>query len=248
VTLDRPDTHFRPVPGIELGAAEPPPPGDRFPVGASRGLVGLAVALGATLALVIVLSIGYAIAGVENIGDNKSFEFIATLFGDFALVGAAWGMVADRGRPSLSTFGFRPFSSSAIGWVVVAFFGYLVLAGLYSELVHPPPDKLPDELGADESVLLAVLTGVFVIGVAPFAEEFFFRGFLFQALRKSWGVWLAAPASGLIFGLIHFELGKLVQLAILGTVLALLFHKTDSLWACIMLHALNNTLAFAVTV
>ena len=35
-----------------------------------------------------------------------------------------------------------------------------------------------------------------------------------------------------------------MQLAILGVILALLFEKTSSLWPCIMLHAINNTLAF----
>ena len=83
-----------------------------------------------------------------------------------------------------------------------------------------------------------------LIVVAPFAEEFFFRGFLYQAFRNSFGVWPGAILSGLIFGAIHFEFFKLVQLAILGVILALLFEKTQSLWPPIMLHAINNTLAF----
>ena len=36
-----------------------------------------------------------------------------------------------------------------------------------------------------------------------------------------------------------------MQLAILGVILALLFEKTNSLWPPIMVHAFNNTLAFA---
>ena len=36
-----------------------------------------------------------------------------------------------------------------------------------------------------------------------------------------------------------------MQLAILGVILALLFEKTKSLWPPIMLHAVNNTLAFS---
>jgi hypothetical protein len=52
--------------------------------------------------------------------------------------------------------------------------------------------------------------------------------------------------SALIFGAIHLEFFKLVQLAILGVILALLFEKTRSLWPPIILHAVNNALAFAV--
>ena len=51
----------------------------------------------------------------------------------------------------------------------------------------------------------------------------------------------------MIFGAIHFKPEFLVPLAILGTILALLFEKTGSLWPCILVHALNNGLAFAVS-
>jgi len=53
-----------------------------------------------------------------------------------------------------------------------------------------------------------------------------------------------ALLSALIFGAIHFEFFKLVQLSILGVILALLFEKTGSLWSPITLHAINNTLAY----
>jgi CAAX protease family protein len=249
-SLDEPNPQYSPVAGIELGlpdgvrGREP----EAFPVGASKGLMGVLVALVATFAAVLVIMIVYVVAGVQHLDDNKSFAFIATLAGDFALVGSAWGVAGDGGRIDLSTFGFRRFKPSALGWIVIAFVVYLVLAGLYTELVNPPQDKLPDQLGANESTLLAVFTGIFVILIAPFAEEFFFRGFLFQALRRSWGTWGGALGSALIFSAFHLEPSKFVQLAILGMALALLFDKTDSLWPCILLHALNNTLAFAVTV
>ncbi len=244
--LDQPDAHYPRLPGFDVEPAGRDP--HWFPVGAQKGMLGVLVMLVATLALALVIMLVYAAAGVGHINDNKSFEFIATLAGDFALVGAAWAIAVDGGRVDLRTFGFRRFKPSALGWVVVAFAAYLVLAGIYSVLVNPPPDKLPDQLGANESTLLAVLTGAFVIVVAPFAEEFFFRGFLFQALRRSWGTWAGALGSAIIFSAIHLAPDKFVQLAILGTALALLFHKTDSLWPCILLHALNNTLAFVVTV
>jgi uncharacterized protein len=249
-SLNEPNTQYSPVAGLELGL----PDGVRdraaesFPVGASKGLIGVLVALVATFAAVMVIMIVYAVGGVQHLDDSKSFAFIATLAGDFALVGAAWGVAADGGRVDLRTFGFRRFRPSALGWVLVAFVAYLVLAGLYTELVNPPQDKLPDQLGADESTLLAVFTGIFVIAIAPFAEEFFFRGFLFQALRRTWGTWGGVIVSALIFSAFHLEPSKFVQLAILGMALALLFNKTDSLWPCILLHALNNTLAFAVTI
>ena len=66
-----------------------------------------------------------------------------------------------------------------------------------------------------------------LIVVAPFAEEIFFRGFLYQAFRNSFGVLARRAAERVIFGAIHLEFFKLVQLAILGVILALLFEKTQ---------------------
>ena len=232
------------LPGTGEGPADPR---DRFPVGAGRGLIGLAVAAMITLLATLVIAVAFAAVGADDITNNHAFLLIATLAQDLAFVITAYVLTAEGGAVSPATFGFRRFDIRlAAKTVAIAFAAYYALSLVYNALVGPPCDRLPDDLGVHDSVLLAVLAGVFVIGIAPFAEELFFRGFLFQSLRQSWGVWLAAPASGLIFGAVHFEPDKLVPLAILGTALAWVFHRTRSIWPCIFIHALNNTLAFVV--
>ncbi len=178
----------------------PPPPGERLPgmedsvplerrLTAAKGLLGLLAATAATLVFATLVAGIFAAFGNDD-SDNHAFQFIATFGGDAALVLTAYFMTADLGRPTPATFGFRRFHPSAYGWVLVAFVAYLALAALYTVLVNPPTEDLPEQLGADESVALAVVTGAFVVIVAPFAEEFFFRGFLYQALRNSWGTTL----------------------------------------------------------
>ncbi len=212
---------------------------------ARKVFVGLAVAIVATVVMALIVGVLFEIAGADT--DSHGFQFAATFAGDVALVLAAVFLTADLGRPTGATFGFRRFRPSAIGWVFAAFVAYLILAAIYTQLVNPPQEDLPEQLGADESVLLAVLTGIFVVVIAPFVEEFFFRGFLYQGLRNSWGVPLAVLGSAVVFSLIHLTPDKWVPLGILGVMLALLREKTGSLWPCIMLHALNNAIAFAVT-
>jgi hypothetical protein len=86
--------------------------------------------------------------------------------------------------------------------------------------------------------------------VAPIAEEFFFRGFFFAALRNWKGLWPAAIITGLVFGGIHVgsaEVALLLPLAFFGFVLCLLRERTGSLFPCIVLHSANNSLAFGVS-
>lgn len=235
--------------GLPALGEEPGPPRreDGYPVGASRGLIGLAVAAMATLLATLVVAVAFAAAGVGDIDNNKAFLLIATLAQDLAFVITAYALTAEGGPVSPATFGFRPVGVRlALRTMAIAFVAYYALSLAYNALFGPPCDRLPDELGIHDSALLAVLAGIFVIGIAPFAEEIFFRGFLFQSLRQSWGVWIAAPVSGLIFGVVHFEPDKLVPLAILGTALAYVFHRTRSIWPCVAIHAINNTLAFVV--
>jgi membrane protease YdiL (CAAX protease family) len=220
--------------GSTSGPVSQPPPGaptsgqeslwtepadDRPPWSATTGVAGLLLALLAIILLVMLVG---------------------------ALVGVTLALTSRIGQLRASQFGFRPSKGSAIRWALAVLFGYFLLAYLYTLLASPPEDDLPQELGANESTTLAIITGIFVIGIAPVVEEFFFRGFLYQAFRNGIGVWGAAAASGLIFGVIHFKPEFLVPLAGLGVLLALLFQKTGSLWPCIAVHAINNALAFAV--
>ena len=108
-------------------------------------------------------------------------------------------------------------------------------------------------------VSTAALVGatVFVCVVAPIAEEFFFRGFIFGALRRmrivvagrEIGTWVAAVLTGILFGLAHTGSASsqyLIPLGFLGFVLCLVRWKTGSLYPCMALHSANNCVALGV--
>ena len=111
-------------------------------------------------------------------------------------------------------------------------------------------DELPAELGADTSTAALVAVGVLVTVFAPIAEEPFFRGFFFTALRNWKGVALAAIITGIVFGAIHAgssPAASLVPLAVFGALLCLLYWRTGSLLPCIALHAINNSIAYGAS-
>lgn len=225
------------------------PAGESAPEWRPReAMLGLVVALGGALVTGGVLAGLFKAGGVEHLTDSAGFKFSATLAQEVVFIGTALLFAFFSGNVSAARFGLRRFRPSALGWAVVAFLAYLLISAVYSQLAHPPTDKLPSSFGADQSTLLAVAMGVLVIGIAPFVEEFFFRGFIFSALRNGIGVWGGAIASGVIFGAIHLKLEFFVPLSVLGIVLALLYQRTGSLWPGIILHAANNALVFAILI
>ena len=128
-------------------------------------------------------------------------------------VAAALWLAIWRGRARPEDFGFRRVSLAlGVAAVVIAAVGYYGLTAIYGAIANlHGKDKLPSELGATHSTAALVAAGAFVCVIAPIAEEFFFRGFFFGALRK-WrvviggrdiGTWLAAVITGLLFGLAH---------------------------------------------
>ena len=98
---------------------------------------------------------------------------------------------------------------------------------------------------------------MFVCAIAPVAEEFFFRGFFFGALRRlplrvagrDLAPWVAAVITGILFGLAHTGSASsqyLIPLGLLGFTLCLVRWRTGSLYPCIVLHSANNALALGV--
>jgi membrane protease YdiL (CAAX protease family) len=93
--------------------------------------------------------------------------------------------------------------------------------------------------------------------IAPICEEFFFRGFIFGGLRRmritiagrEVGTWVAAILTGILFGLAHTGSASsqyLIPLGFLGFVLCLVRWRTRSLYPCMALHSVNNSLALGV--
>ena len=84
--------------------------------------------------------------------------------------------------------------------------------------------------------------------LAPAAEELFFRGFLYSALRQRLGIAVAAAISSAVFAVGHIDaLGVVAASFIMGIALALAYEYTRSLWTAIAIHAFNNTLAVVLS-
>jgi membrane protease YdiL (CAAX protease family) len=217
-----------------------------------------------TAAAALVVAFLFALVGAVGIGVvgaifGASFEdpppavnIAATILQDGAFIGAALLFAGRAGRVLPAQFGIaRTRIGAALGWMFFAYVAYVALGALWAQVVDADAEnKLPDSLGVDESTAALVAVCVLVTVIAPIAEEVFFRGYFFGALRNWRGPWPAALVTGLVFGGIHAgsaEAVFLVPLAIFGFMLCVVRERTGSLLPCIALHAINNALAFAIT-
>ncbi len=82
---------------------------------------------------------------------------------------------------------------------------------------------------------------VMAVLIAPFAEEFLFRGLLFRALDVEWGGWRAVLGSGVFFAMYHPSLSWL-PVATLGCANALLFKRTGRLAPAVLSHMVYNAI------
>lgn len=130
------------------------------------------------------------------------------------------------------------------GWRWKFGYAWLWLAGpLWLALT--PIGIAAGNIAATPSRALLWLTAAVLVG---FVEETVFRGFLFNGLQQRMGVFKAALASSVMFGLLHVcnalfgaeasFLGAQIVLAFgLGMVFALMTVRSGSVWPAVFLHA-----------
>jgi hypothetical protein len=223
-----------------------------------------AAAIGVGFGLGIVVSVIVDIAAQAGGSSISNPSPAVSLIGDFlfdaGFVAAALYFANVGNHVHASDFGFRAIRwRPAVGGVLAAGISYYVITALYaSALNFHGNEKLPKELGVGKSTAALVGASIFVCVVAPMAEEFFFRGFVFGALRRlrinvggrDLGTWVAAVVTAILFGLAHTGSASpryLVPLGFLGFVLCLLRWRTRSLYPCMALHSINNSLALGVS-
>lgn len=220
---------------------------------ASYAPLGFGLAFGVALLASGLIAGVAALAGADVSAGVPAVSIGSIIAQDAAFIGVAW-LFASRASPaSLRDLGLTalPFRSAASA-TFAAVGAWYAFALLYALLAAPAGEQdTLDALGADRDTALLVVATLLVVLVAPFAEEIFFRGFCYRALRNRFSRWTAAAIVGIVFGAIHYSgpatLSLLVPLAVLGALFCLLYERTGSLYPSIALHIINNAIALAVT-
>ena len=96
----------------------------------------------------------------------------------------------------------------------------------------PVPNSLPE-----------LIVGIVIIGLSPgICEELMHRGFLLKAYEKR-GSYKAVVIVSIFFGIFHFDITNLFGPIFLGLVIGYYVVRTNSIYAGILAHFLNNAFA-----
>ena len=98
---------------------------------------------------------------------------------------------------------------------------------------------------SSETLGQRVLIIVLAIAIAPFAEEFIFRFFLYGVLKRYLGRGLGLILNALLFGAVHVHLPSLGPLFVLGGCFTLAYEWSGSILVAMTMHALFNFLSLS---
>ncbi len=240
----RTDVPGRPPQPSSLGAP---------PWGVREIVLALLAAVLITGVVVLTSTVLLAVLGIPSArAERDPLGTAILLLGQLVIDAGAVGVAAwlSLGRYGLSPAAWglrraRPVSAPAVAGVLVAAFGTLLgYQALVSALgldALKPESNVPQGLFEHPSVVPLTLL---VVVVAPLAEEMFFRGFLFQGLRRALGTHGAALLSGFAFAAIHITggnlIGLLIPFTVIGYLFAVLLASTGSLWNAILVHFAFN--------
>lgn len=103
--------------------------------------------------------------------------------------------------------------------------------------------QITESAGNIDTILPVIVNAVFI---APLVEELFFRGFIYNILKKHTGILTAALVSGLFFGAVHISLVQCIILTIFGIVQCFLYEHTRSIVYPMLLHMIFNGIAMSM--
>lgn len=246
-----------PAPGVEPGVPGPRPGvpwGPLDAVGVVAVTIPAALVLGGLVALA---------AGLLGLPDAVTGLLLPLPLVVLAVVSAVWVQVRFGAAREL----VGPARGRLVEWLLGgslgagAFLGINIVLGIVLQILAglggmdlPEPQEDLRRLATDPSSVPWLLLAAVVF--APIAEEVFFRGLLYQGLRRRIGVWGAALSSAGLFAAAHMlqegtlatALVAFVLILPLGVLLAVVFERRGTLATPIAMHAAFNgvTAAFMI--
>jgi membrane protease YdiL (CAAX protease family) len=168
----------------------------------------------------------------------------------FALIGLVVYAMAGLAGRRREVLALRRPTSWALAALIALAIGVLmvVLTSALGPVLHPGREQgVTPDMWEPAHAAEYIANGLVICIVAPIVEELTFRGLGYSVLVR-FGKWTAIVLVGVAFGLAHGLVQALPFLAALGSALAYLRSRVDSVYPCMLVHGLFNAIALAVAV
>jgi membrane protease YdiL (CAAX protease family) len=144
-----------------------------------------------------------------------------------------------------SKIGFGRAVATGAVLLLAAYPLVLVASALTQTLLRGVSEKqgIVELFNASSTLEQRVLIIVLAVAIAPIAEEFFFRFFLYGVMKQYFGAGIGVVVSALLFAAVHAHLPSFAPLFVLGICFTIAYEWTGSLLVSMTMHALFNALA-----
>jgi sodium transport system permease protein len=137
----------------------------------------------------------------------------------------------------------RPPARALIGAALIGLSAWAVV-GMLAEWIAPAPHEIVESLrrqivppGGGRGLAVTIL----LMAVTPaVCEEALFRGPILRGLAAQLSPAAAAIITGILFGLFHFDVWRLLPTGLLGVILSFIALRSGSIVPAMLAHAVNN--------
>ena len=202
-------------------------------------------------AYAVALVEGVAAKFISNFGAEVVYEILSSIVYFFSFSVAAFilrQMIKKMpgARPIYTSFKINGWVILAIMLVVainytVSYVNAVMLSSLspsFSSLLQASENEMAGR-PISEIVVFFLLSILSTAIVPALCEEYLFRGGILAGLLP-YGKGTAILASSFLFGMMHQNPLQILYTTLLGVIIGVIYVKTKSIWACVILHFLNN--------
>lgn len=195
--------------------------------------------------LFVVMAMVFIVLGSLVQAWNFNIGILITEFGMLVLPASLYMVLKKQNLPSQFRFKALPLKTAL--YIVLAGLCFVPLVAFANAFINlwllyglgMTPPEIPTQTG-----ILGPVISFIIVSLTPgFCEEFFFRGMMMTEYEKRMGKFAAALLTAILFGLFHFNFMNLFGPMALGLIFAYTVQVTDSIWAGMLGHAVNNGFA-----
>jgi membrane protease YdiL (CAAX protease family) len=199
--------------------------------------------------LIIVFGIEFVLRDFLLPENANDISIDLALVGEWVVLSFMVFLWIPKVEKKMASIGLGKFKRRHLAWGVLVYLLVLVassISGFVLQSIGLPSLRSLQPL--IKGYNFVTLFGLFLTGTV--LEEIFYRGYLIERMTiLTRHRWVAAFVSWLLFTLVHlkfFGLGPTIDTSVISAALVLLYMKEKSIWPCIVVHGINDVLAFLI--